>query len=179
MYERLWIKCLESCCYCVNNKETTDQWGSSAGCNQRWCGDCQKYSTRWVRTVRLMQLTSSLQQHTSQLWCFRAWVSGLQIKKYSILRQLQHTDQISLLERKKLSYYNLNRDISKKVQILQNSKQCAKRKYPCEWSYFPRNFQFYNRNHWNSKLFGTSLKILCYQVLYKKFWCSKEIVLIF
>lgn len=61
-----------------------------------------------------MQLRSSLQQHTSQLWCFRARVSGLHIKKYSILHQLLHTDQISLLERKKLSYYNLNQQIFQK-----------------------------------------------------------------
>ena len=37
-----------------------------------------------------------------------------QIKKYSVFHQLLHTDQISLLERKKLSYYNLNWHIFKK-----------------------------------------------------------------
>lgn len=56
-------------------------------------------------------LTSSLQQYTCQLLCLRAWASGLQIKEYSILHQLLHAD---LLERKKLSYNNLDWHIYKK-----------------------------------------------------------------
>ena len=102
-----------------------------------------------------------------------------QIKKYSVFHQLLHTDQISLLERKKLSYYNLNRHIFKKCTNSTKFKAVHEKKESMRMILLSQKFPILSRNHWNSKLFGTSLKILCYHVLYKKVWCSKEIVLRF